>query len=366
MKKIIFILPNLAGGGAERVVLNLLKVLDRKKFDPVLFLFSREGVYWGEVPKDIPVYWGLEKLQSKIWIIPVLYKLIKLARKADILVGSLQYTSTYMAVIAGKICGCKTIGWVHNNIFLSSEYNNSFKHRMIFQYIQKRVDRMIAVSGGVRTSLLELFPGYTADKIHTIYNPNFLDHLIDQAKQLNKINCDKPIIMGIGRLVPQKRFDLLIRAHANLIQDDVKNQLIILGEGSERGVLENLIKELGVENSVILLGFQENPYRLLVQADVFVLSSRFEGLSMVLIEALALGIPAVSMDCPFGPREVLEDGRCGLLVENGNLSELTAAIKTLLMDNSLADEFRIKGKERSKVFDAKKVIGQFEEVFSIC
>jgi glycosyltransferase involved in cell wall biosynthesis len=137
---------------------------------------------------------------------------------------------------------------------------------------------------------------------------------------------DHPVVIGIGRLVAQKNFRLLIDAFALVKRDHPTARLVILGEGEERGMLEAQIRRLGLQQSVSLPGFVDNPYACLARARVFVLSSDFEGLPTVLIESLAVGTPVVSTDCASGPREVLQDGALGELVPVGEVEAFARGI----------------------------------------
>jgi glycosyltransferase involved in cell wall biosynthesis len=132
--------------------------------------------------------------------------------------------------------------------------------------------------------------------------------------------------MGIGRLAPKKDFPTLLRAFAE-IRGKYRARLMILGEGPARGELEALVRELDLEADVALPGFVENPYAYLARANLFVLSSRWEGLPTVLIEAMFCGVPVVATDCPSGPREILGGGRYGTLVPVGDMDALTHAME---------------------------------------
>ena len=165
------------------------------------------------------------------------------------------------------------------------------------------------------------------------------------------MNITHPIIMGIGRLEKQKNFQLLIKAHKLLLERNINNNLVILGQGSQEMYLKSLIQKLSVEKSVIFLGFQENPYKYLKQADIFVQSSIYEGLPTVLIEALVLNIPVVATNCPDGAKEILENGKYGLLVKMNDEKALADAIEKILLDREIREKYKIKNKEAISRFD---------------
>jgi glycosyltransferase involved in cell wall biosynthesis len=159
-------------------------------------------------------------------------------------------------------------------------------------------------------------------------------------------------VVGVGRLAPVKGFDLLIRAHATARAAGADHILRLIGEGPHRAELEALVRELGVQDSVDFTGFQANPLPDLAAADLFVLSSRFEGSGgLVLLEALALGVPIVAVDCPSGPRRLLSDGRYGRLVPSEDVDALAAALVEYVKDPEPLRTLAAQGPQRAADFD---------------
>ena len=357
---VLFILPNLHGGGAERVVLNVIRRLDRNKFKPILFLFKNEGVYWDEVPNDVSVITAIQPGQ-RIFVhsIKILYKLIDVSRRSDILVGALELTATYYAAFVGKLLKKPAIGWIHTDLRFYAPAKKR-PHKWILKLTYPFLTKAIAVSDGVKDASLEVIPKLK-NKICVIYNPFEMERAIELSQTSLELNIDRPIIMGIGRLSYEKGFDILIAAHAILRNRGRKYQLIILGEGQERKSLEETIKRLNLQDSVWLVGFQENPFAWLKHASVFVLSSRFEGFGMVLIEALALGIPCISFDCPSGPSEILGK-EYGVMVPSLNAESLANAIDQVMNDISLRDALSKKGPNRAREFAPEVTVPQFERL----
>lgn len=358
----MFILPNLQGGGAERVTLDIIRHLDRRKFNPVLFLIKDEGVYFEEIPKDIRVVRALKKGEKiELHLIKLFKSFFTEAKKSDVIVGALELTATYLAAIGGRVLKKPSIGWVHTNLKYFPPAHK-FIHKILTRLTYPFLNKIITVSKGVAKDLKEMYPNISCD-IETIYNPLPVNKIVQKSKEdVEFTEFDRPLVVGAGRLVPEKGFDVLIRAHSILINKGIKHHLLILGEGSERKRLEKLIKELNVINSVTLLGFTNNPYRYISLANVFVLSSRFEGFGMVVAEALALGVPVVSTDCPSGPAEILKEGEVGLLVPINDPNNLALAIENVLIDKELAKKLAEKGKERSKDFEIYNVVPKFENV----
>jgi len=202
-------------------------------------------------------------------------------------------------------------------------------------------DAVIAVSEGTANDLLRFCP-LSPDKVHVIYNPVITPHLFKKAEEpaLHRwfTNSAVPVILGVGRLTRAKDFSTLIRAFS-FVRKKIDARLLILGEGEERPKLESLCSILNLKNDVDLPGYVSNPYPYMRSAAAFVLSSRWEGLPSVLVEALALGTPVVATDCPSGPREILADGKWGRLVPVGDAGKLAEAIlEALIQPKTKVDE----------------------------
>ncbi|MEH6935503.1 glycosyltransferase, partial [Bacillus sp. JJ783] len=213
-------------------------------------------------------------------------------------------------------------------------------------FIYNKLNKVIGVSVGASQSAIDLFNIKNIKNVVTIYNPINVEAINQLALETNENpGGGAPYIVSVGRLIPEKGFDILIDAFNELIKKEkTLHNLVILGEGPERKNLENKISKLSLENRVFLVGYKDNPYTWIKSADLFVLSSRLEGFSLVLVEALALHTPIVSFDCPSGPAEILEDGKYGILVreigykglENGMLQALDNIEKGSMLDKRLA------------------------------
>lgn len=363
--KVLFVLPSLEGGGAERIVCNLMSVLDKNIFDINLFLFTNKGVYWKLLSDDIKVFFGNEnEKNSKLMVVKNLYRASK---KMDIIVGSMELMPTYFSALVGKLLRKKVIGWVHINI--DSILNDKskivrFLHRnILLKFFYNKLDKIIAVSNGAKDNISKYLRSENKNKIECIYNPIKINDIREKSKEKIEENLEKPFIIGIGRLERQKNFILLIRAYKILLDRGFKHNLIILGQGSQKDYLISEVKKLNIEKKVKFLGFKENPYKYLNQADVFVQSSIYEGLPTVLIEALALNVPVVATNCPDGAKEILDNGKYGLLVKMNDEKALADAIKKILNDRDLQRKYKIKSKDGINRFDDKYITHLFEELF---
>ena len=223
-------------------------------------------------------------------------------------------------------------------------------------------DAVVTVSHGLAEDLRDNF-GVDAARLHAIYNPAFRSSFVAAADAPVEhpwlARKDRPVAIAAGRLHHVKGFDDLLRAFARL-RESLDARLIILGEGKERGALERLVAELGLQDAVQLPGRVASLAPWMARADLFVLSSRREGLPAVLIEALAIGLPVVATRCPSGPDEILEDGRWGTLVPVGDVEALATAMAQALRQPAADREGR---RARAAEFSLERALEQYLELW---
>src|SRR5271166_2043873 len=313
-KKPLFILPNLTGGGAERATLQLLGQLSTRGFDPTLFLIKREGALLNRVPPQLRMVCAMDADAKLYWNAPrLMRKLLALARECDIIVGALELEPCYLAWLAGRMTRRPVVGWIHA---VMSEYLGELSsvHSAIARQIYPRMDKLVFPSHASADSLATVAKLGRA-RIAVIPSSIDQDRLQTLAAQpLPEWAAEifrTATIISLGRLVPSKGFEVLLRALARLRNSGTDCNLLILGEGPLRRELESLADRLGVRGSVFMPGFVANPYPLMKGAQVFVMASRFESMSMALLEAMALGCAIVATDSPGGTREALRGGRDG-------------------------------------------------------
>lgn len=312
MKKVLLILPSLRGGGAERVMVTLLKYLDRNKFDLHLALISKEGPYLAEVPDDVPVY-DLEAKRVRYAFIPML-KLIR-QLKPDIVFSTLGHLN--IALIMLKILMpshtrliVREANTVSEIVKLSSK---PWLWKFFYKTMYKRADLIVCQSDYMKQDLIENFK-VPEQKAIRIYNPVDIDTIRKKANLGENPFLHSPTspnIVAIGRLVYQKGFDRLLQAMPQLLKVKPNAKLWILGEGPLKKELKEQCNRLGITKNVEFVGFQTNPYVWLKHADLFVLSSYYEGLPNVLLEAIACECPVVAINHPGGTKEIME--RLGLM-----------------------------------------------------
>lgn len=364
IKKILIILPNLKAGGAEQVTLVLAKSLKESGFDPTIILFSKTGQFVNRIPEDISVIFPRSDRGKLLNLITGLFLAVREASTASVIIGALELSPTYIAFLAGLLTRKPVIGWVHIDL---REYFKRIRiiHKFLMRAIYPKLDAIVSVSIGVSNSLKATIPKLKNHKLHVIYNINeFLCGSINCTNNnIIDIDISGKFIVSIGRLVEQKGFDLLISAHSEIIKDIQDLKLIILGEGPERKNLEMLSKSLGTSNLVLMPGFVNDVRPYIQNCWIMVHPARFEGLCMVLIEAMSYGKPVVSADCPSGPSEVLEGGLHGLLVKPNSVTDLLNAVLLLERDPDKYEYYGKAGNLRARDFSVEMIIPQWASIF---
>jgi glycosyltransferase involved in cell wall biosynthesis len=362
--RILFILENLRCGGGHVTVLNLLRYLDRNRFEPTLFLLERKGVYFSEVPRDVKVVFAHKSLKYNKYLIPYyLAKLVAQARRSDVIIGALELRPTYLAYLAAALTGKPVVGWVQVPLDEGLQWVSKL-HFVKLKLFYPRLTRVVCVSKTVKQSVLKM-ASVRPERLKVIYSPQDLSSIIEKAKEsLSGWAEDvvrKPTLIAVGRLSYEKGFDLLISAHAKVLKKGIHHNLIIVGDGPHRVKLQEIIRQLEIADSVFMPGYISNPYPLIKRASALVLSSRFEGLPGVIIEALALGKPVVATVCG-GSAEILCDGRDGILVPPEDVDGLADGMSKILSDRSLRDKLSTSDIERLRCFSTENIVPQWEQL----
>ena len=247
-----------------------------------------------------------------------------------------------------------------NTISAKGTQADHWKYRLmpyLSRWFYPWADRVVTVSEAAGEDLIDV-TGIAEEKVRTIYNPVVTENLKQQAREPVDHPWFRegapPVVLGAGRLEKQKDFETLIRAFSR-IRKSTTARLVILGKGSRKSQLEELAHALEVRDDVLLPGFVDNPFKYMARAGVFALSSRFEGLPGVLIQAMATGCPVVSTDCPSGPREILEEGRYGPLVPVGDPEALAEGIRSVFSDPPSTTTM----KESAERFSEEKAVERY-------
>ena len=327
--RIAIFLFSLAGGGAERVMLQLASALAQRGVAVDLLLIRKEGPYLNQVPPAVRIV-DLAAGRTLTSFRP-LYRYLRQERPVALL--SALTAVNVVAIITARLLfrNTRVVISEHSQVKIELEHASRLMSRLAFRLIPLVYPfacGIVAVSQGVAKDVAQC-ARVSPERVKVIYNgvvsPE-LHILADKSVGHPWLATDQPpVILSAGRMVPPKDFVTLIKAFA-LLRKSRSAYLIIIGEGNDRVALGRLAEDLGVDRDVDFPGFLANPYPMMARAKVFVLSSAWEALPTVLIEAMACGTPVVATDCPSGPAEILEDGRFGRLVPVGDAPALAAAI----------------------------------------
>jgi glycosyltransferase involved in cell wall biosynthesis len=361
-KKLAIFLPSLGGGGAERVMLRIAEGILARGYSVDLVLAQAEGPFLAEVPPSARL---IDLKASRVMSsLPSLVRYLR-NEKPDALLSGIH--ANVVALWARFLAGGQTravisIHSIHPSDKYQAQYATELRVRLeprLMKLFHRWAYGIIAVSTGVADNLSRM-TGIPRHFIQVIYNPIITPEVRVKSKlplEHPWFNLgEPPVILAAGALRALKDFTTLIKAFA-LVRETRKARLMILGEGKERTSIEALVKRLGLEHDVSLPGFIVNPYPYMVRAPVFVLSSKFEGLPTVLVEALFCGAIIVSTDCPSGPREILHAGQYGQLVPVGDSVKMARAI-----ENGLAGKIPRPPEGCWKPFELDTVMDQYIHV----
>jgi glycosyltransferase involved in cell wall biosynthesis len=301
-KRVLFIINSLAGGGAERVMCTLLRASQGELRDSEisLLLLDREAAMY-----DVPCWIEVQQLDCRHSLIRSICSVWRALRRAkpDLTVSFLT-RSNVASIIASVLLGIPAV--ISERVNTSSHLGTgagAVVARQLVKATYPKARRIIAVSQGVADDLQASF-GVRRDRMAVIANPIDLDAIRAQADSGAPVPIEDPYAVTMGRLVPNKNFGMLIEAFARA---GITGKLLILGDGPERDALTQQIEALGLKGRVVMPGFSANPFPTLARADFYVSPSNAEGFPNSLLEAMSVGLPVISTNCPSGPSEVLAD-----------------------------------------------------------
>ena len=353
MKTILFVIPSFGGGGAERVLVNLVNNLDKTKYKVFVQTLFDVGVNKRYLDSEIEYIPGLKKqfpgnvFFMKLFTPKALYHLL-VREKYDIIVSYLEGPA------ARIISGCpyedtKLISWIHVEQHTKKVASYSFRSEREAETCYNRFDRTICVADSVLQDFTSLF--HIVKPCMVLYNTNEDDRIrelgeepVEDITYSNEIN-----VCSVGRLRSEKGYDRLITVHKQLLDAGIKHHMYILGTGAQESKLKAKVAELSVSDSFHFLGFRDNPYKYVSKADLFVCSSRREGFSTAVTEALILGVPVVSTCCS-GAYELLgKNNEYGIVTENSEQG-IYDGMYQMLSTEGLLCHYKNKAKERGKYF----------------
>jgi len=360
----------LGGGGAEKHLLRVANNLDRERFRVSVALVKPRGEFEPALAADVRKFHlnPREKGSTTARALQCVAPLRRLMRseRPDIVFSVIDLVNLVNLFAARGVepqpkivLGLQT----PPTIAYDSPHPVSKLILRLIPRLYPRADHVVALSEGVANDLESLSPR-TRGRVSVIHNAGVGSEVGELSRE--RLGAgempDGPLVVACGRLKPLKGFAHLIEALAE-VRKSVPAHLWIVGEGDERASLERKIRRLGLQSCVRLLGFRQNPYMYMAAADVFVLSSLYEGFGNVIVEAMACGTPVVATDCPYGPREIIRDGEDGLLVEPSSAQSLARGILRVLGDAELKKRLSEKGSARARDFEAKSIADRYGELF---
>ena len=415
-KHIAFVIDSMHGGGAENVCLTLARELLVKQYRVDLVLLEFHGERLLEIPHDVNLFVLDRRFETRQSMAKcsIPYKKIRRIKYPsgfkDCVISttrfliSLQYSFTYYArpklrhlfwtaslgeymrmeqptlifpllfhsitvcLLGRRFSSCKVplICSFRNTLGYGRRRKEQIK-LIYLKHLLPDAEKIHVVSQGVANSIVDHIPE-VQDKVSTILNPiphnvtslskQLINHKWLSSEPRNDSNTFPKIILAAGRLIKQKNFLMLIRAFAE-VRSRLDARLILLGDGPQREKILELINSLNIEEAISMPGWVDNPYSFMASADLFVMSSSWEGCPNVLLETLACGCSVVSTDCPPGPSEILEHGRWGKLVPVNDQTALAEAIIATLEDDTNQDALR----QRATQFSPEYIIDNFEILF---
>ncbi len=351
--KVAFLLPHLKCGGGERVALSVAKEMKRLGMTVEFVLMSKQGEFVAEAEEEFVL---TDLSCRKTYELPLKLRAYVKTSRPDVVIASFWKMNLCACVVRALLPRFKLILWEHSPPS-RTPFSPTWLYALSASLLYRVASAIVAVSQGVADDIRRHTIGLDR-KVLTIYNA--IPPPARIPNEARKIVSAERLIINVGRLEPQKDLVTLLEAFATLAATEagVGCKLMLVGEGSQRQILQQMCSKLGIKDRVVFVGFSDNPYVLLRQADLFVLSSTFEGLGNVIVEALHCGLPVVSADCFSGPREILMDGLYGSLVEVGDVAGFAGAMAFELA-NPRVSEVQMKAAAR---FLPSRVTQEFVEL----
>lgn len=363
-RKIAFFSYDMRVGGAEKMILTLLPWFINAGYSIDLVLVKKTGAFLTDIDPRVNLI-SLKKEHVGQSLFPLLKYFKK--SKPDVFISNLTHLNI-VTIIAKFFSGTrsKIIITEHSSITTNNLQKGGKEGILVFlaRFLYPLADKTVVVSDGAAQNLIEAIK-INPNKVQSIYNP--ID--MDRIRILSREKIDEfwlteksiPVLIAIGRLEQEKNFSFLLNVFQTLIKKR-KVRLLILGEGSERQMLEQQMIAFGIENDVKLLGIKTNPYPYISNADILVCTSKYEGFNITLAESLACGTPVISMNCPYGPAEILDNGTYGQLISPGDQDGMVNAIIAAI-DHPESLPSKEKLMERAKRFSAEKIFSEYQELF---
>lgn len=365
--KILFLIPNLSHGGAEKVLVNLVNNMDRAKYDITVMTifdvgvnkqFLNSGIRYKYIFKKMPRgnIHMMKILSPKNW-----YRLY-IKEKYDVAVSYLEGPTARM--ISGCANDTKLVSWIHVEQQNRKIACKAFRNYKEANECYKRFDKTICVSEAVKKDFLMLFPDIK--NVSVLFNTIESDYIREKSKEeitdTRFTEYSGPKLIGVGKISERKGFMRLARIHMRLLRKGYDHRCYILGVGSDQRRIENYLRENKLLDSFIFLGYDENPYKYIVNSDIFVCASLSEGFSTAVTEALILGTPVVTTRCA-GMEELLgQNNEYGIITVNDEQA-LEKGIENMLSDKKVMEHYAKEALERGKMFETDSTVAKVQKMF---
>lgn len=361
-KKVLFMIPSLDGGGAERVFSNLLRTLDRGMFEVHLAVLTSVGRFMADVPADVSIHdLKISRIRYAMpGIVRLLWKL-----KPDAVLATLGPLNLTLA-------SCRFLMPRNTRLLIRQNWTAGARMEHMehperwnwaYRWLYRKVDKIVCQSDVMVAEMVKHFR-VPREKLIRIYNPVDLQRVweLSQAGD-NPFHGPGPHMVTAGRLSLEKGYDVLLDAMPKVLQALPGTRLYILGDGPRLNELTSQSARLGLVDRVQFLGFQDNPWRYFRHADLFVLSSRNDALPNALLEALVLGTPVIATDCPGSIREIMDcDTERVMLVPPENASELAKGMIRATQSLPRSRYGLAEAEERLRRFDLRQIVEQYNQV----
>ena len=364
--KVAFVLPSLHGGGAERAAVTFLNALPQDRYALTLYLFRREGAYLADVGDHVRVV--VATAGSRLGRFIALRRFCA-AERFDVVVSFLSHFVVYSAVrAAGTATRFVISQQTPLSAFLSDadyEWRRPLRRRVfaaVARIIYPRADLIAATSEGVAGDLVRTY-GVSRERVSIVHNPvdvTTVSRVSAEPIEHTLVAGSLPTVVMAGRLAHAKNLPLLVASFAALAKR-LPFRAWILGQGELEADFRRRLEEASLTGRVQLLGFQSNPWKYMARADVFALTSHYEGFGNVLIEAMACGLPVVAT-ASYGTREIVRDGETGFLIARHEPEDVAAALEKILADSALRSRLSVAARERANEFSVPVVTARFASV----
>ena len=366
MKKLLFVIHTLDGGGAEKVLVNLVNNLPREKFQITVAAVFDGGVNKKFLKDDIEYLFLFKKvfrgnrILFKFFSPEFIFKKLVGKRKFDVVVSYLE------GITARIVSGCtdrgaKKVCWIHREL-TPRFYLAPFKSSAEAERVYASFDKIVCVSRDVQKSFLSYNPLF--EKTLCLYNVNETDEIIEKSKEkcADAFLCDDTVkICFVGKLIESKGVLLLEKAHERLCEEKIDHRFVLVGTGPLQKRIEERLFSKGLEKDFVFAGYRTNPYAVVACCDIFALPSKLEGFSTAVTEALILKKPCVVTDCS-GMKELLgEKNEFGIVSKNEE--EFYLSLKRMIADESFRKKYSDFAAERGKAFGKKKTLEAHERFF---